>query len=634
MAQIHYRANLRAAYPPSSFWKIGSTVIKPGIDQHYIPANAQSGSEADVNIGIPQVAYLRNVFPSREGYTAIGLASKDFNLLGSGEEIVSNVVTFSENIVAYVRKTTVGSLYIDIYIIGHTIYTISTNLVTEFGVAIDNIEALTLSMAAAGDRLWVMASCRDKTNDNIHSVLFQGRKSVSLFQKVTTLPAEIAHWDPNAHAGKTIYSPFTIVGAGGRVLIGRGDTIYKSDIVSNLPDPSGISWATDPVTGAGQETLEEITAEIKYMLPTSGGFVVYTIREAVLAKETGDIVTPYFYRLIEGVGGLAKADRRTPVYTTSYKYEKDEYVLPAFDPVTKLHFILDEEGPKLLSGSEYITIPPRLSEYYTGFINVPIEDWIQQDYVFKTYGGIFTTEHEGNKVTVSDESRGVFTESIKNRYYKRIDGISAFGGNYIGVSVSIYNKDNNGNDTNLITRTIIYDINLKRVGDLTIDGIRDPNTDQFSYKYIPIIGVSLYGERLFIFGKTHTVYGRLTNWIPETTVKTDYTSLLILGRYQYIRGHRITLHKVEVEDAFSEMLLRHTGAQNQDLIWPTEASISIIPSYDGVNLAKQISPRQEIREGHLYETFFRDTCKNFMIALKGPFDISSLQLIFTDSGRR
>lgn len=73
MTQINYRANLSAAVFPMTVAKAGKSVIIPGPDQNFdrridAPGDTQRGS-----VGIPQVIYAENVFPTPEGFQSIGL---------------------------------------------------------------------------------------------------------------------------------------------------------------------------------------------------------------------------------------------------------------------------------------------------------------------------------------------------------------------------------------------------------------------------------------------------------------------------------------------------------------------------------------------------------------------------------
>lgn len=71
MAQIPYRGNLSAAVFPMTIAKSGRSVINPGADQNFdkrVDPGASPGS-----VGIPQILYCENTFPTPEGYQSIGL---------------------------------------------------------------------------------------------------------------------------------------------------------------------------------------------------------------------------------------------------------------------------------------------------------------------------------------------------------------------------------------------------------------------------------------------------------------------------------------------------------------------------------------------------------------------------------
>jgi hypothetical protein len=72
MTQISYRANLSAMIFPLTVAKAGKSVIIPGADQNFdrridAPGDTQRGS-----VGIPQVIYCENVFPTPDGIQSVG----------------------------------------------------------------------------------------------------------------------------------------------------------------------------------------------------------------------------------------------------------------------------------------------------------------------------------------------------------------------------------------------------------------------------------------------------------------------------------------------------------------------------------------------------------------------------------
>lgn len=72
MAQIPYRANLSATVFPMTISRGGRTVINPGIDQNYDKRIDPTNSTTTV--GIPQILYCENVFPTSEGFQSIGVS--------------------------------------------------------------------------------------------------------------------------------------------------------------------------------------------------------------------------------------------------------------------------------------------------------------------------------------------------------------------------------------------------------------------------------------------------------------------------------------------------------------------------------------------------------------------------------
>ena len=72
MAQFTYRARLRSSHWPMLSANAGRTIIDPRIDDHAQIPSRSTGSEAQLNLGHPQVVYMENVLPIAEGLASIG----------------------------------------------------------------------------------------------------------------------------------------------------------------------------------------------------------------------------------------------------------------------------------------------------------------------------------------------------------------------------------------------------------------------------------------------------------------------------------------------------------------------------------------------------------------------------------
>lgn len=87
MAQIPYRANLSAAIFPMTIAKGGRTVINPQYDQNFDKRIDPVGDTSKSSVGIPQVLYMQNVFPTPDGFQSINMIFQDTIPNGGGVTI-------------------------------------------------------------------------------------------------------------------------------------------------------------------------------------------------------------------------------------------------------------------------------------------------------------------------------------------------------------------------------------------------------------------------------------------------------------------------------------------------------------------------------------------------------------------
>ena len=71
---------------------------------------------------------------------------------------------------------------------------------------------------------------------------------------------------------------------------------------SSLVDPTDLTPSVQ--TGAGSATPQDVKGEIRAIVPVSGGFIIFTTRNAVGALYTNNARAPFVFREISGAGGI------------------------------------------------------------------------------------------------------------------------------------------------------------------------------------------------------------------------------------------------------------------------------------------------------------------------------------------
>lgn len=115
----------------------------------------------------------------------------------------------------------------------------------------------------------------------------------------------------------------------------------------------------------------------------------------------------------------------------------------------------------------------------------------------------------------------------------------------------------------------------------------------------------------------------INNFLPlqwqSTVEETVPQAVLLLGKFQYQRDKFLTLDEVTLETV-------------EDTTFPgTSTSLRVFPSLDGHSILAATVPFRG-DDSHKYLT--RTTCQNFLLALKGEFDVTCVAMKFHLEGNR
>lgn len=277
----------------------------------------------------------------------------------------------------------------------------------------------------------------------------------------------------------------------------------------------GIYWSSplnildfnDTNAGAGTQVPSDIKGQITAILNVSGGFIVYTARNAIGAVFTNNAATPFVFKEITNAGGVASWEQVTP--------EADDTG----------HYIYGTNGLQLVGLNKAINIFPEIVDFLVG----------------------------GQVETWNSSTKTVDRTISSPAFYVKL---SFLAGRYLCISY--------GSGTTTFSYALIYDTGLKRWGKVKIQ-----HTDAFMFGYTSGTGAYTYdtlpGDYASLVG-TYSDLGLLFLAITAPKqgiaflqsngaiyvmvpnfVHTGDSGVAIFGHIQQRHGDKITLQAVELD---------------------------------------------------------------------------------------
>lgn len=289
MSKIRFEGNLTEAEFPLMLSMQGKTVIQPMYDPKFRLQQRQLMADPAQNRSLPTVSYMENVLPTSEGVQSIGYEpvigalagatdfdqvitlrdSNENNFLlspSNGKNYLLNPSTLVWASTNPVAGVTSDNFVTVAYVNGRTFYCYSGIGVYEYNSGTGVISAVALTLPTIGGVPLTIADVRGIGGSNNYLVIF------------TTLTV----------------------------------------LWSSLVDPTDFNPSL--TTGAGYATPQDVRGKITSVAPTSGGFVIFTYKNAVAATYTNNSRAPFAFKEIAGCGGVANVERITnsqvsgPVY--------------------------------------------------------------------------------------------------------------------------------------------------------------------------------------------------------------------------------------------------------------------------------------------------------------------------------
>lgn len=337
-------------------------------------------------------------------------------------------------------------------------------------------------------------------------------------------------------------------------------------------------YANGSYTGAGNQIPEDVQGPITAILNMSGGFVAFTTRNAIAANyHSQSLVSPWVFREIPEAGGL------------------DGYEQATVEGSLGKLIAYTSAGMQSVGLNSAESIHPAVGDFIAARV---------------------TERYDAT-------TRSLLPGSTSSDFFTKV---AAIGNRYIVVSYGYF--------PGLFSFALVYDLALRRWGKLRIT-----HRDCFYYTQKPQTAPATYAQLLDVSytatlpAAYDTVGGSsarvtaaphalaflkstgevvLASWSGEA--RAQDAAVAIFGRIQLTRSSHVQVNLAEVEGL-------------------TSGAIAVMPSYDGRTLAAtEVLTHIEQTGDYLLAGGLID-CKNFNLLVEGTFDLSTIVLEGTTSGR-
>lgn len=598
MAQVTIRANLSNVQIPLLTEEFGRSVIVRQQDLNYVPTVA-SKADVDKDIGIPQVYYAHNVMPTNYGYRSISFSNQISPLGISTFSQVINLLALT-GAKAFLGVTSDGNLYVSHVGVGYVwtqitgfmkaAYTEGANTGTGYIAS-----AAVLNGSAADTYLVTMTSAtafQVKKNGVNEATGTTGTEYVSANGKVKfTLNSGAVAFAIGDNftltlSAATFSGAITYVALSGETYIAsEGNGIFQYDFTANT-----LIWRY--AAGIDPSNLLGIAG-------ANGYLIVYSI-DTVTWSSTIDPLD-FIPSLSTGAGGGSVEEAKGPIrrlvsltsgflvftaanavaaiFGQNIRFPFTFREIPNAGGISDLTLVTDEadstsvyafttHGLQQISTQKATNVMPELSDMLTG---KRFED-------FDTLSLSFTTQN------------------LLSPLKKRVEFIS---GRFLVISYG----------ASSFTHSIIYDTSLQRFGKIKLDHV-----SVFQYGFLDADDADTPKKQIAFLldnGQVKTIE------FASGVVSGD--SIILLGKFQYMRSRTLTLEQVELETVDEGFELNVYDYATKDgktfegapiLGWDTGAT-GLTRTYN-----------------------FHNTGMNHSLLLAGTFRLDSMQLTFTVGGDR
>lgn len=549
MAKQRFRGALNAAIFPLVSILQSRTVVQPQLDNNVKTSAKFFGTDESADYSIPQLMYCENVVPTAEGLQSVTYEAILPPLAGAVD--FDQAITLrdaSENNFLFAPAN--GKNYI--YTANAGVWVSTNPLVGWTGKLV--------TRAYVNGRTFVCY-------EGFGIYEYNGTTGVLTKQVVLGLT------DANIRG----------IGSSSNYLIAFSDiTVYWSSLVNPT------DFVPDLTTGAGFSIPQDVKARITACIGISGGYIIYTAKNAVAAVFTNNVRAPFTFKEVSNAGGILTYEQVTSEQNSGPHYA---WTTGGLQKIT-------------IQGAEAVS--------------AEINDFIA--------GRMYETFDPTNKaLTVQYGTASEFPVKI-----------TYIASRFLLISYSV-------SDTANYNYVIFFDTILKRYGKLKVDHV-----DCFTYPYPNLFGDlswTALGE-LDWPALVETSWADLAAGVisdppsklsvgflsADGTVKllrmdydkdTQHQGVAIFGKFQLTRANLMQMQQVDFEGIY------------QDIATLSQYfTVTVVASLDGLNQDYVLPMKLLKARGKLASYAKRVTGINIWLVVEGTFALSSYVMEVTQDGDR
>lgn len=559
MSKIRFAGPLNAARWPLVAAIQGRTVINPIYDPVSRAARQFFGTDESDERYIPQLVYCENVVPMAQGLNSVGYRD------------LINPSAFTDFDQAIILRDTVENNYLYSPANGKNyILDIGTGLWNSVDPIIGLPVNTNVTYGYVNGRTFVCFS-----GNGVYEYDVTGGN----FVKVTMT------WPPGV-----VEADILGIGASNNYLIAFANVAIGW---SSLIDPT--DFTPSPITGAGYATPQDVRGKIVAAIGASGGFIIWTTRNAVAATYTNNVRAPFAFKEISNSGGVNSTEHITA------------------DAVSGVHYSWSNAGLQKVTLQSAEPLSGEVSDFLAGRM-------------FNTWNS--TTKQLD--LTLSD---------LAEFYVKLV----YIGNRYLCVSWS-ETTDGSG-DIQTFQYALVLDTVLKRWGQIKVDHVdiftitigsestelaltfNDLGTDTFN-----TLGSKTFNDLIApnpnVFEPTSKrqlgildIDGSIKVALLDYNKDFNHEGVAVFGRFQMVRANAMQHQRTTFEGVYGENI---TSADTFNAY--------IQPSLDGDNLLAPTLMTTIAADEKSITYGCRKTGLNFNLAVEGTFSLKSMVVEVTNEG--
>jgi hypothetical protein len=400
----------------------GRTVINPIYDVANKVRASFSGTEESADNTVPQIMYCENAMPTAEGIASVGY--QELVPASANTDFDSCIILRDANEVSYVYSPGGGKNYI---LNNATLVWASTNPI----------------VPPAGTQV---------SRAHVNGRMFICYANFGVYEYDSGLGTIV----PVALTGLVAADVISITNSSNYLIAVTTTAVYWS----SLTNPT--DFVPDLTTGAGTAIPQDVRGLLVSVQAASGGYIIYTTRNAVAAAFTNNTRAPFVFKEIAGAGGIYKNEQVTQDAISGVQYawttnglqritlQQAEFISAEFNDFIagRLQMTWDSATKTLnlvaASGTEFVTKVCLIANrflcvsYTDSTATVPVFKYcLIYDLALKRWGQMkidhvdcfaFQVPTNGNALTFTDLAAATFT-SLGGKTFNQLIGSTSASGN-------------------------------------------------------------------------------------------------------------------------------------------------------------------------------------------------------------